>query len=433
MDADRDLPRVLVVGAGFGGLSAAAALADAPVRVTLVDRRNYHLFQPLLYQVATAALSPGDIAWPVRRVLRGQDNLEVRMGGARGVDLERRRVDVDGVALDYDYLVLAPGVTHAYFGHDQWAEHAPGLKSIEDATRIRRHILMAFEQAELSADERERERYMTFVIVGGGPTGVEMAGAISELARKALRRDFRHIDPSKARVVLVEAAHEVLPAFRDDLASFAHRALRRLGVEVLVGDPITACDERGVALGERRIDAATVIWAAGVAAPALITELPVPHDQAGRVAVSADLSVPGHPEVFVVGDAASVLADDGSPVPGVAPAAKQQGRHAARVIRARLAGDDAELAFRYRDPGSLATIGRRAAVIDFGRFALKGWLAWWVWGFAHIYFLIGMRNRLAVALNWLWNYVWFESGARLITGETAADRVEAVHRGRADE
>ena len=430
MGAQGDRPRVIVVGAGFAGLGAAGGLADARVRVTLVDRRNYHLFQPLLYQVATAALSPGDIAWPVRRILRGQANLEVRMGEARAVDLARRRVDVDGVPLDYDFLVLAPGVTHAYFGHDHWAEHAPGLKSIEDATRIRRRILMAFEQAELTTDTAERERYMTFVIVGAGPTGVEMAGAISELARKALAADFRHIDPSQARVVLVEAAEAVLPTFRRELAEFAHRALERLGVEVLTGEPITACDAKGVATGERRIDAGTVIWAAGVASPDLIAGLAAPHDGAGRVEVEPDLSVPGHPEAFVIGDAARVLTPRGTPVPGVAPAAKQQGRHVARVIRARLAGDAGPLEFRYRDPGSLATIGRRAAVIDFGRFTLKGWLAWWVWGLAHIYFLIGMRNRIAVALNWLWNYVWFERGARLITGETAADRAEAVQRPR---
>lgn len=430
MNAPAEPPRVLIVGAGFGGLSAAAALADAPVRVTLVDRRNYHLFQPLLYQVATAALSPADVAWPVRRILRGQSNLEVRMGEARRVDLERRSVDIDGVDLGYDFLVLAPGVTHAYFGNDEWAEHAPGLKSVEDATRIRRQILIAFEQAELSTDARERERYMTFVIVGAGPTGVEMAGAISELARKALARDFHHIDPSLARVILVEAADEVLPAFKAKLARFARRALHRLGVEVLTGAPITACDARGVSIGAQRIEAGTVIWAAGVAAPALITGLAVPRDRSGRVRVAPDLSIPGHPEAFVVGDAAHVATADGGQVPGVAPAAKQQGRHAARAIRARLAGRPDGLAFGYRDPGSLATIGRRAAVIDFGRFTLRGWLAWWMWGLAHIYFLIGMRNRLAVALNWLWNYVWFESGARLITGETAGDRAEAVGRGR---
>ncbi|MDQ3565626.1 MAG: NAD(P)/FAD-dependent oxidoreductase [Pseudomonadota bacterium] len=409
-------PQVVIVGAGFGGLAAAKALADAPLAVTVVDRQNYHLFQPLLYQVATAALSPGDIAWPIRRLLRRQPNARVLLGEVTAVDAARKVLHLGERSLPYDYLVLSTGVRHDYFGHGDWEPFAPGLKHLDDATAIRRRILSAFEQAEMETDERERKRLLTFVIVGAGPTGVELAGAIAELARKALSADFRHIDPRSARILLIEAGPRVLAAFPKALSQFALTSLGRLGVEVLLGQPMTACDAGGVSLGDSPIPAATILWAAGVAAAPAAQWLGAEHDRAGRVIVKSDLSVPGLPNVFVIGDAALVLDPQGRPVPGIAPAAKQAGVYVARLIEARIAGQPAPPAFRYRNRGNLATVGRQSAVIDFGWLRLKGNLAWWIWGLAHIYFLISLRNRLLVALQWLWSYLTFERGTRLITG-----------------
>lgn len=406
--------KVVVVGAGFGGLSVAAELARADVELTIIDRRNYHLFQPLLYQVATAGLSPADIAWPIRRLVRRQRNCRVLLGAVDGVDAARREVLFDGCRERYDFLVLATGAQHAYFGHDEWAEFAPGLKRIEDATAIRRRILLAFERAETATDEAERQRLLTFVIVGAGPTGVELAGAIAELANKALAADFRNIDPRQARVILVEAGNRVLPAFPEPLSAFAARSLEKLGVELRFGAPVSLCDDRGVEIDAQRIPAETVLWAAGVAASPAAAWLNAEADRVGRVLVRPDLSVPSHDEIFVIGDTAALAS--GTALPGIAPVAKQQGSYVGRLIAARIAGRRAPPPFRYRDRGSLATIGRTSAVIHYRFLRLRGWLAWWLWGIAHIYFLIGMRSRLIVAINWFWAYLKFERGARLITG-----------------
>ena len=414
--ADSGVPRVVIVGAGFGGLAAAKALARAPVDITVIDRRNYHLFQPLLYQVATAALSPAEIAWPIRSILRGQKNTRVLLGRVTGVDVAGRAVLIGERRVPYDYLMLATGARHAYFGHDDWETFAPGLKKIDDATEIRRRILLAFERAEMAEDARERERLLTFVIVGGGPTGVELAGTLAELASRALAEDFRHIDSRETRVLLAEAGPRLLPSFPERLSAVAQRALARLGVETRLGHPVTAVDADGVEIDGKRIAAATVLWAAGVAASPAGKWLGVERDRAGRIKVAPDLTVPGHPEIFAVGDTVLALGRDGAPLPGVAPVAKQQGSYVARVIRARLRGRPAPAPFRYFNVGNLATVGRRAAVIDFGFARLSGWLAWWLWGLVHIYFLIGMRNRLIVAIHWLWSYITFQRGARLITG-----------------
>ena len=412
--------RVVIVGGGFGGLAAARALARSDADILLIDRRNHHLFQPLLYQVATAGLSPADIAWPIRRLLRRQRNARVLLGEVTAVDTAAREVVLGTSRQRYDDLVIATGATHAWFGHDEWAPYAPGLKQLDDATRIRRRILLAFERAEAAADPAERERLMTFVIVGGGPTGVEMAGAISELARKALAADFRHVDPRAARVLLVEAGARVLATFPEPLSDYARRALEHLGVEVLPNAPVTRCDGRGVTAGATEIRAATVVWAAGVRASPAAAWLGAPADRAGRVVVDSRLAVPGCGNVFVIGDAARCTADSGRPLPGLAPVAKQQGAYVGRLLAARMRG--AELpAFRYRDAGQLATIGRRSAVVDFGRIRFRGRLAWWFWGIAHIYFLISVRSRLLVAIQWLWSYVTFDRGARLITGDDPAD------------
>ncbi|HVO15399.1 MAG TPA: NAD(P)/FAD-dependent oxidoreductase [Alphaproteobacteria bacterium] len=411
------VPRVVIVGAGFGGLAVATGLARAPVEVTVIDRRNDHLFQPLLYQVATAALSPAEIAWPIRSILRNQKNTTVLLGRATGVDVAGRAVLLaDGRRLAYDFLVLATGARHAYFGHDDWEAFAPGLKKIDDATEIRRRILLAFERAEVAENPAEHERLLTFVIVGGGPTGVELAGTLAELARKALAADFRHIDSRETRVILAEAGPRILPSFPESLSRIAEQALARLGVETRLGHPVTAVDAQGVEIDGARIPAATVLWAAGVAASPAGKWLGAERDRAGRIKVQADMSVPGHPEIFAIGDTVLALGRDGAPLPGVAPVAKQQGSYVARVIKARLAGKPAPKPFRYINVGNLATVGRRAAVIDFGVLRLSGWLAWWMWGIVHIYFLIGMRNRLIVAIHWLWSYITFQRGARLITG-----------------
>ena len=409
-------PHVVIVGAGFGGLTVAKRLATAAVEVTLIDRENHHLFQPLLYQVATAGLSPAEIAWPIRGLVRRQRNTRVLLREVTGVDLERRVVTMGEREIPFDFLVLATGATHAYFGNDGWVAHAPGLKSIDDATEIRSRLLIAFERAEMENDPEERQQLLTIVIVGGGPTGVEMAGAIAELARKALAADFRTVDPKHARVLLIEAGPRLLPTFPEDLSHYAGRALRNLGVEVWLGRAITGCDAAGVMLGEERLPAGTVIWAAGVAASPAAAWLGVEADRAGRVKVGARLTPPGSDDVFVIGDTALALDANGEPLPGLAPVAKQEGAYVAEVIKARLAGKTDVPPFRYRDRGKLATIGRRAAIIAFGRLRLKGWLAWWIWGIAHIYFLISIRNRLIVATQWLWSYVTFERGARLITG-----------------
>ena len=417
---DTSTPRVVIVGAGFGGLAAAQALADAPVEITLLDRRNYHLFQPLLYQVATAGLSPADIAWPIRSILRTQRNVTVELGNVTGVDADAKEVIVGDVRFGYDYLVIATGARHAYFGHRDWEAFAPGLKRIEDATTIRRRILLAFEKAESSCDPDERRRLMNFVVVGGGATGVEMAGAIAELARKALASDFRLIDPRTARIVLVEAGPRLLPAFPPDLSDFARRSLEKLGVEVMLGTAVTQCDAQGVAVGHARIDAETVIWAAGVMASPAATWLGADCDKAGRAIVERDFSVKGHPDVFVVGDTAH-FSEGERMLPGVAPAAKQAGRYVAETIDRRIRGLAPLPPFHYRDWGNLATIGRKSAVVALGRFKVKGLAAWLLWSIAHVYFLIGLRNRIVVALTWLWSYLTFERGARLITGIEADD------------
>jgi NADH:ubiquinone reductase (H+-translocating) len=407
------VPRVVIVGAGFGGLSAATGLKREQVEVTLIDRRNYHLFQPLLYQVATAGLSPAEIAQPIRSILRRQRNATVLLGRVTGVDTETRDVLIGERRVPYDYLIVATGARHNYFGHDEWEAVAPGLKNIEDATAIRRRILLAFEEAENAAHAEDMAPMLTFVVVGGGPTGVELAGQIAELAKKALVADFRKIQPHDARVLLIEAGPRLLPAFPEQLSAVAKRALERLGVEVRLGAAVTACDDQGVMLGDERIQAGVVLWAAGVAASPAARWLAAASDRAGRVKVSPDLSLPGHPEIFVIGDTA--LAAD--PLPGVAAVAKQAGKYVAGVIGARLRGRPTR-PFRYLNLGNLATIGRTAAIADFGWLRLTGWIAWLLWCVVHIFFLIGFRNRLVVALDWLWAYLTFRRGARLITGHS---------------
>lgn len=412
-------PRIVIIGAGFGGLFAAQALARVAAEVTIVDRHNYHLFQPLLYQVATAGLPPSDVAWPIRGVLRRQRNATVLLGEVVAIDVARSVVDLGTRSLPFDYVVVATGSTHSYFGHEDWRPFAPGLKSIDDATRIRGHILRAFEAAEMEVDAVRRERLLRFVIVGAGPTGVELAGTIAELARFTLAADFRRIDPRSAKIVLVEAGPRVLAAFKEPQSEYALRSLVKLGVEVRLNAAVTACDEQGVWLGTERLDSATVIWAAGVAASPAGRWLGAPTDRAGRVLVQPDLSIGGN--VFVIGDAASVTLPDGRRVPGVAPAAKQQGRYVAKVIAARIEGRPAPGPFVYRDAGNLATIGRSRAVIEFPFITLRGFVAWWLWGFAHIYFLVGVPSPVVVSLRWLWEYLTYGRGARLITGQEHAD------------
>jgi NADH:ubiquinone reductase (H+-translocating) len=407
--------RVVILGCGFGGLFAARALRNAPVEVTVLDRTNHHLFQPLLYQVATAGLAAPAVAEPIRRILASQKNATVLYGEAQRVDLAAKKVVLeDGEELPYDRLILATGARDSYFGHDDWAPHAPGLKTLEDAFDIRRRVLLAFEHAERETDPAKRAAWLTFVVIGAGATGVEMAGMLAEIARHTLKGEFRRFDPRNARVVLVEASDRVLPPYTPDLSEKARRQLERIGVTVWLGRRVTGIDEGGVQLGGERLEAKTVIWCAGVAGSPVGATLGVPLDRAGRVIVEPDLSVPGHPDVQVVGDLA-LLPSHQPPVPGVAPAAKQMGRHAARNILASLAGRSAR-PFRYRDYGQLATIGRSAAVAMFGKVHVWGWLAWVAWLTAHIYFLIGFRNRVVVLIDWAWAYWTFERSARIVIG-----------------
>ncbi|MBJ3785194.1 NAD(P)/FAD-dependent oxidoreductase [Devosia sp. MSA67] len=408
--------RVVIIGGGFGGLATAKALARADVEITLIDRRNHHLFQPLLYQVATAALSPSEVAWPIRHLLRRQANVRVLMGTVVGVDKAARAVLLeDGARQPYDTLVLATGAQHAYFGHDEWEEHAPGLKTVEDATAIRRKLLLALEAAERETDAERRRALLTFAIIGGGPTGVEMAGAIVELGRASIRGQFNTLSPDDLRVVLIEGGKRVLPNFYSELSAYTLDALKRMGVGVELGKPVSAVDAEGVTYGDRHVATRTVIWAAGVAASPVAKWLGIEGDRAGRIKVEPDLSAPGLPDVFVIGDAASAVRDNGKPVPGVAPAAKQMGRHVARLIQRRIGGDTTPLPFAYKHDGDLATIGKSSAVIDFGWIKLKGWFAWWVWGLAHIYFLVETRTRIFITMSWLWIYLTGQRSSRLIT------------------
>lgn len=408
--------KVVIVGAGFGGLACAKALRRTAADVTVIDRRNYHLFQPLLYQVATASLSPADIAVPIRELLREQRNTRVLMGRVTGIDAEAREVVLGEKRVPYDYLVLATGARHSYFGRDDWADLAPGLKKIDDATAIRGRILAAFEAAEATEDAAERRRLLTFVLVGAGPTGVELAGAIVELARFGMDRDFRNFDPRHARIILVQSGGRVLPAFGEDLSAKALAQLETLGVEVRLNGRVKEIDERGVTVNGERIDAGTVLWSAGVMASPAAKWLGTIADKAGRVIVGADLSIKDHPEIFAIGDTAAVTGPDGEPVPGLAPAAKQGGEYAAHVIRARIEGRGPPPPFRYRHMGSMATIGRKAAIAQLGPVKLSGMLAWWFWGLVHVAFLAGTRNRIGVMLDWAWAYVTYRRGTRLITG-----------------
>jgi len=420
---ERGKPRVVIVGGGFGGLYAARALRNANLQITLIDWHNYHLFQPLLYQVATAGLSPNDIAYPIRGVLSRQNNTRVFMAKAVAVDVNARKVILHDGEVDYDYLVLATGATHSYFGQPEWETDAPGLKSIDDALEVRRRILCAFEKAERETDEAKRQALLTFVIVGAGPTGVELAGAIGEIACKVMARDFRNINPRDARIILVEARPRVLPSFPEGLSAKAETSLGKLCVEVRKNSPVTSIQPGVVVIGGEPVSAATVLWAAGVTASPLAWSLGVPLDRAGRVLVEPDLSIPGHPEAFVIGDLAAFVHQTGIPLPGLAPVAIQQARHVAKNIQRALTSQPCE-PFRYVDRGSLATIGRAAAVADFGAVKLSGFFAWIAWLFVHILFLIGFRNRFIVLFEWAWAYVTLQRSARLITGDI--DRLEST-------
>jgi NADH dehydrogenase len=415
---------VVIVGGGFGGLSAAKALAKAPFDITLIDRTNHHLFQPLLYQVATAALSPADIASPIRHVVNDQRNLKVVLGEMSGVDLARKEVIADDRRVAYDYLVIATGARHAYFGHDDWATVAPGLKTLDDATAVRRRILLAFERAETEADAEERARLLTFVVIGGGPTGVEMAGAIAELAKRALASDFRSIDPRSARIILVEAAPRVLTPFDEKLSAAARRSLEQLGVEVRLGSAVTDCNDDGVRLGEAFIPTRTIIWAAGVMASPAGRWLGAETDRAGRILVGPDLSVRGLPQVYALGDTALAADGAGQALPALAQVAKQQGDYLGRALARELAGKGANPPFRFRNRGNTAIIGRHAAVFDFGWWRLKGRLAWLLWALIHVYLLVGFDNRIRVTVQWIWLYLTYERGARLVMsdGDSATPR-----------
>jgi len=417
------VPHLVIIGGGFAGLWATRALAREKIRITLLDRRNHHLFQPLLYQVATAGLSAPDIAAPLRHILGHQRNVEVRLGEVVAIDKAAREVQLaDGSTLGYDSLLLATGATHAYFGNDQWAADAPGLKTLDDAIALRRKLLLAFERAEAEPDPAKKAAWLSFAVVGGGPTGVELAGTLAEIARHTLRNEFRHIDPASAKVRLVEAGPRVLSSFPEVLSLKARRQLEKLGVEVLTGTPVSDIDSQGFTLGEQFVPARTVVWAAGVAASPLARTLDVPLDRAGRVLVQPDLTLPDHPELFVAGDLAAVNQANGKPVPGVAPAAKQMGKYVADAIRARLHGKPAPGPFKYADYGNLATIGRMAAIVHLGKLQLSGILAWWFWLAAHVFFLIGFRNRVVVLLNWAVAYWSYQRSARIIFGDDQEDR-----------
>jgi NADH dehydrogenase len=412
------LPHIVIIGGGFGGLYAARALKHAPAQVTLIDRRNHHVFQPLLYQVAMAALSPGDIASPIRWILRRQNNVQVLLAEARAIDVPNKRVILGDGELAYDFLIVASGATHAYFGHDDWRDRAPGLKTLDDALEMRRRVLLAFERAERESNADRRRALLTFVLIGGGPTGVELAGALAEIAHKSLARDFRHFDPSSARIILIEAGPALLSAFPPRLRDAARNDLERLGVEVITGAAVTDVQDGVVVAGERRIEAATILWAAGVAASPLGSTLGAKLDRAGRVFVKPDLTIDRHPEVFVIGDLAVVTGEDGKPLPGVAQVAIQTGRHAAHNIM-RALDRQPYRPFRYKNLGNMATIGRASAVADFETFTMKGWPAWLAWLFVHILNLIGFRNRLVVLVQWAWAYITYQRGIRLITGQDA--------------
>ncbi len=427
MDTASAKPHLVVIGGGFAGLWCTRALATAPLEITLIDRANHHLFQPLLYQVATAGLSAGDIAAPLRHILAGQRNITVRMGEVDTIDTGARRVCLaDGTTLAYDFLLVASGATHAYFGHDEWAKHAPGLKTLDDAMTLRRRILLAFEQAENAVTEAERKAWLTFAVVGAGPTGVELAGTLAEIARHTLKDEFRHIDPARAVVQLVEAGPRVLSNFPPVLSDKAATQLQRLGVQLLLGSPVQEIDAQGYVRGGERVQAKTVLWAAGVAASPLGAMLGAPQDRAGRVQVQPDLTVPGLQNVFVAGDLATLAQANGKSVPGVAPAAKQMGAHVAKLIRARVSGGHDATPFVYRDWGNLATIGRMAAVVDMpGGLKFSGVLAWWFWLAAHVFFLIGFRNRLVVLMNWGWAYTTYARHARVVFGAGPRDPAQS--------
>ncbi|ERI15620.1 NAD(P)/FAD-dependent oxidoreductase [Brucella intermedia] len=421
--SEQRVPHLVVVGAGFGGLQLIHDLKNVNVRITLIDQRNHHLFQPLLYQVATTILATSEIAWPIRQLFRDRTEVTTLLGTVTDVDTERRQVQLEnGTEISYDMLVLATGARHAYFGNDQWEALAPGLKALEDATTIRRRLLLAFERAERETDEAKRKALLTFAIVGGGPTGVELAGIIAELAKQTIWPEFRNIDTRQTRVMLLEAGPRILAAFPEDLSDYALRALEKLGVEVRLGIPVKDITAEGVTVGEEFIPCRTAIWAAGVAASPAATWLGAESDRAGRVKVLSNLNVPGHEDIFVIGDTAWVEGPDGKPVPGIAPAAKQQGAYVATVIKSRIEGQTPPMPFRYKHQGNLATIGRGAAVVDMGRFKLKGIIAWWFWGIAHIFFLIGTRSRAAVAWSWLWTYISGQHSARLITQGKSVER-----------
>lgn len=414
---EENRPRVVVIGAGFGGLEAARNLAKLPVNVTVIDRKNHHTFQPLLYQVATAGISPGEIAAPIRWILRGRENVEVLLGEVTGFDLGRKTVKLPDLEIGYDYLVVAAGATHSYFGHDEWEPLAPGLKTVEDALEIRRRVLLAFELAERETLASEPHLPLNFVIVGAGPTGVELAGTLAEIARQVLRNEFKAIDPKRTRIILLEGGPRVLAAYAPDLSQSAVRQLEKLGVEVRTSAMVTRIEPGAVCIGSEKIPAAVVLWAAGVMASELGRQLGVATDRAGRVEVNRDLSIPGHPEVFVIGDLASLKDAKGNMLPGVAPVALQQGRAIAKTI-ARDLQHEPRKDFHYVDKGSLATIGRNAAVAQFRGLHISGYLAWLGWLFVHIFFLIGFRNRVTVLIQWAWSYLTYERGARLITGST---------------
>ena len=425
--SNRSTPRVVIIGAGFGGLACARGLAGAAAEVTIIDRQNHHLFQPLLYEVATAGLSPADIATPVRSLVRDQKNVTVLLDEVVDIDTDRHPVVTKARRIGYDFLIIATGAVYSFFGRPQWQNHTICLKSLGDALKIRRRILSAFERAEASDDKATQDRNMTIAIVGAGPTGVEMAGAAAELCKRALARDFRRIDPTSARILLVEAGPRILAAFPSRLSDYARRALEHLGVEVVTGQAVEDINEKGIVVGGAHIDASTVIWSAGVEVPFVSGWLRADADRSGRILVADDLSVPGQTNVFVIGDAAHLAGANGLPLPGVAPVAKQQGKFVAELIRRRLDGDNGKSRFRYRDYGNLATIGRSAAVLDLGWVKITGWFAWLLWSVAHIYFLIGARNRLSVFLNWMWAYVTFGRGARLIINKQDKETSPRAH------